>query len=340
MNSQTNNNYDDKNDDSLNIDYSGNSANQGNSSNNYQNNSNPYSNNNPYNKSEFKKEELPWEKNEREKKENEQSFMSKYWMLVVLLVLLIILPFTILKINFSHLIHTNNSSNNIAVNLSKTNNSSNNISTIQNKIKPIYIYFTVTPKNLTWEQINSIFNLPTSRDTSNLFNQTFDVFVYNGINTSKQNLLNESYLFTYYFGGNITFFLNSYYKSYPEFFNNISTAYVTSFTNSLNYSNSSEGILFSQTTLTTQKPILIYSKLLSGFKWSNLNKSYGGLTYSIYNSTNGNSTNFTYKSLEYTIFAYKNNTVSTTVLNVNYPIHSTKLTINVNRALNYISNLS
>ena len=337
MNSQTNNNYDDKNDDSLNIDYSGNSANQGNSSNNYQNNSNSYSNNNSYNNSEFKKEELPWEKNEREKKENEQSFMSKYWMLVVLLVLLIILPFTVLKINFSHLLHTNNSSNNITLNISKTTNKTTNTistTTVASIVNNNYKYLSLNSKNLTTSQIDSIFNLSPSQEKFTQ-NSTF-VAIYNGSgNFTKQ--LNKNFFFI----GNLSKLLIIFTSTFPNLNNNISTAYYTSYLTSLNYTNINlHELSFSQTFFITQKPLLVYSDLLSTDVLKKSNLTYDGLNYIVSNATNGNGSGLTSNQLTYNIIAYKNDVVSDTTISVTTPVGTKQYAINETKAINYILNLS
>ncbi|MEM0200877.1 MAG: hypothetical protein QXD23_00535, partial [Candidatus Micrarchaeaceae archaeon] len=96
------------------------------------------------------KEELPWEKNEREKKETAQNFLSKYWMLIIILILLIALPFTLIKINFSNLLNNKNT----GANLTKINTSTANLNKNTSNILNIQYH------NLSLYQVSTLFNIP------------------------------------------------------------------------------------------------------------------------------------------------------------------------------------
>ena len=154
-------------------------------------------------------EELPWEENEHEKELLKQSFISKYWMSIILLVLLLILPFTILNIKF-----TPSKTNSTSTNTS-SGSSLNNVDFApypnMNYLSEIYNgkwYGNVTLFNQSNKKFNitknntliSVESLPYDflKNFSTIYVYSYNTKINNSIsNTNKINLIGYVYMTLY-----------------------------------------------------------------------------------------------------------------------------------------------
>ncbi len=246
--------------------------------------------------------ELPWEANEREKKMLEQSFLSKYWMLIVVVVLLLILPFTIININFN-----------------KTSSiSGNNTNTAKQITNNLY---------LTKLEVASLFgiNAPVTEDLS-IYNNTqrssLNSFLQDYANSLRDNItaaLYAVYQQNITENGNSDGYVSVFFKEYKT----LKPIYVYSQLFKYVFSNVSS---------------VINNKTYNNLEYSIQEYSGVGCKCNVLN----NGTSVSYNDLGYNIVAVKNDNVSivditeTTYNNIkiNAP------TLNVTKLIYFISNYS
>ena len=277
---------------------------------------------------------LPWEQNEKEKEELKQSFLSKYWMLLVLIILLAMLPFTILKINFGKAQQTSNS----------TVNSNSKVSSNSQQISGPY---------LNNQEFDSLFNTTNSKVLHYSGGYHFLVISNNSFSTETKitnNTTNNTY------GDS----LNSATDNYPFYFlsNNITEdlSYIDA-KNITTSSNKTEAVIgVIGNTYKTPKPLYIYSTFFSqNFLLAPYidNKTYNGMEYSIsdltepkkYNSTtpqtyNSGKNSSTYNLTYITFLGVKN----TNVYYLNFLIYNygniKNITPNITKLTSIVSNFS
>jgi hypothetical protein len=308
-NNDGNNSYSDTN-------YSNNSPN----SNNNENKDNEYSNNS-VTVSEFEDEELPWEKNEREKKSEEQSFLSKYWMLLILIILLAALPFAIFKINFGKAQQSSNS----AV------NSNSSVGSSSQKISGPYI---------NNQEFDSLFN--TTNFNVQYWKGDFGDFliIYNSTYSTKTKIANNTYVQPLNNTGLYYFLINNItgYLMYGSQEN------ITTSSNEIE-----ETISLVGATYQTPKPTYVYSSLFSQdfsyFPPFIDNKTYNGMEYSIVSVTEPRTYNSGDTSIPYNITAFlflgvKNNNVYNLNFIINNYSNIKSPTFNITKLVSILSNFN
>ncbi|MGC8479508.1 MAG: hypothetical protein ACP5M9_02460 [Candidatus Micrarchaeia archaeon] len=253
---------------------------------------------------------LPWEENEAEKKALKQSFLSKYWMLIVFLILLIILPFTILKINLNFL-HTNFT-----------------INSGSQQINGPY---------LNSQEFSSLFN--TNNLNVKLYNHV--IFFYNNSYSELTKITNTTY------GDSLSIALNT--SPYTFIINNITEEiFYINQENITTKSNKIADVIGAfGTTYETSKPIYIYSSFFSqSFKYLAPfidNKTYNGMEYSIQNlyepQING-SVGDSYSTNRITFLGVKNNNVYDFTFTISNYNSTENATLNITALVSMVSNFN
>lgn len=259
---------------------------------------------------------FPWEQNEKEKEELKQSFLSKYWMLLVLIILLAALPFTILKINFG-----------------KTQQSSN--STVNSNFKVSSNSQQISGPYLSNQEFDSLFNT-TNFDVQ--YSKVGFLIIFNSSFSTETKIANN----TYGWPLNLT-------AGYP--YNNITEELIYIWEENITTSSNKleETISLVGSTYETPKPIYMYSSQLSqSFTYVNLlinNKTYNGMEYSIGSATGPQTYYLGKNSISYntTVFRFlgvKNNNIYNLTFIINNYSNIRSSTLNITKLVSIVSNFN
>ena len=256
---------------------------------------------------------LPWEQNEKEKEEAKQSFLSKYWMLLALIILLLAFPFTIFKINFGNFFQSSNSI------------------TSQNVISNTKPY-------LNAQEFASLFNTTD-------FGVGGFLYIYNNTFNKNIKIANNT------FGSPLSDFYK--YNSYGYLSNNLTSelTYLDSenITNSNGKVEGNMGVV--GTTYETSKPIYIYTNMFStSYSYTSSvvfdNKTFNGMEYSLSNAsassseTLSNGTSITYVTTTFNFLGIKNNNVYNLIFIITTYGSFKVPTLNITKLLSTVSNFN